>query len=186
MAPNNPPLKQEPLSQSSRVIDSRIEKRPDPAPFRPAWMDRPSTRPSAPVPRVWQTIDLGYEVPFTSVPSVIKEGFYAEIDRVIKRDMGLAEHYQTALNCLADHRESWQCELLLMLVLTVFSSSVVPSVTAESRVIDVGPRKTDTRQFTANLVTHMLWYLYPKEFPWDNNWERDWEKKWETSLGSQK
>jgi hypothetical protein len=65
-----------------------------------------------------------------------------------------------------------------MLVLTVFSSSVIPSVAAESRVIDAGPHKADTRQFAANLVTHMLWYLYPKEFPWDNNWERDWEKRW--------
>jgi hypothetical protein len=121
---------------------------------------------------------LGYEVPFSSVPSVIKEGFRAEQHRVIRRDLKLAAHYELAENCLVEHRESWQCELLLMIVLTVLSSSVIPSVAAESRVIKAGPRQTDTRQFAANLVTHMLWYLYPKDFPSENTWERDWEERW--------
>jgi hypothetical protein len=124
MTPRNLSLEQEPPSQSSRVIYGRVEKRPEPAPFRPAWMDGPAARCGSLVkPRVWQTIDLGYEIPFTSIPSIIEEGFRAEQDRVMKRgEEGLAEHYQIARNCLLEYREAWFCDVLLMLVLTVFSS----------------------------------------------------------------
>jgi hypothetical protein len=167
----NPTTHQEPGSQSSRVIHGRVEKRPKPAPFRPAWMDGPVARSSSPVkPQVWQTIDLGYKVPFTSIPSIIIEGSRAEQDRVMKRDPGLAEHYQIARNYLVEYREAWFCDVLLMLVLTVFSSSVIPSVAPGSRVITAGPRKTDPRRFAANLVTHMLWFVLPKEFPWEKDW----------------
>jgi hypothetical protein len=174
MIPSNLSLKQEPPSQSSRVIYGRVEKRPEPAPFRSAWIDGPAARCGSLVKlRVWQTIDLGYEIPFTSIPSVIKEGFRAEQDRVMNRgDPGLAAHYELAQNYLLEYREAWFCDILLMLVLTIFSSSVTPSIAPGSRVITAGPRKTDPRRFAANLVTHMLWFVLPKEFPWE-----PWEKK---------
>ena len=56
-----------------------------------------------------------------------------------------------------------------MLVLTVVSSSVMLSVTPGSRAIHPGPRKIDTRRFAANLVTHMLWFLFRKDFPWEKD-----------------
>jgi hypothetical protein len=175
----NPPTQREPVHQGSRVIHGRVEKRseqrPEPARFRPAWLDGPVARSSSPAkPRIWHTIDLGYEIPFASIPSIINEGFRAKQDRVMKRgDPGLAEHYQIAQNCLLEYREFWFCDILFMIVLTVISSSVIPSVAPGSRIITAGPRKMDPKRFAANLITHMLWYVLPKEFPWE-----PWEKKW--------
>jgi hypothetical protein len=56
-----------------------------------------------------------------------------------------------------------------MLMLTVVLLSVILSVTPGSRAIHPGPQKIDTRQFIANLVTYMLWFLFHKDFLWEKD-----------------
>ncbi|KAL6154894.1 hypothetical protein ACJQWK_11937 [Exserohilum turcicum] len=57
---------------------------------------------------------------------------------------------------------------MLMIVLTLASSSVTPTVAPKAQAFSAGPKK-DSSMFTASLVTRMLWSLRPEAFPWDTN-----------------
>ena len=57
------------------------------------------------------------------------------------------------------------CDVLLLLALTLGSCSVTPTVLPGTQEFAVGARK-DPASFTANLVTRMLWFLRPEQFPW--------------------
>lgn len=76
------------------------------------------------------------------------------------------EHYHVARNCLQRCLGDPLCDLLLMLVLTVSSSSVTPMVAVKGHAFVGGPRR-EPGLFAAGLVTRMLWFLRPLEFPWE-------------------
>jgi hypothetical protein len=121
--------------------------------------DRPAKR---------QVIDLGSNIPFTQVPKIIDEGFRAQEKILAKGNQKIMEHYHVARHCLEECLGDPLCDLLLMLVLTVSSSSVTPMVRSKGHEFEAGPRK-EPRIFAAGLVTRMLWFLRPDAFPWEED-----------------
>ncbi|KFZ19813.1 hypothetical protein V502_03459, partial [Pseudogymnoascus sp. VKM F-4520 (FW-2644)] len=115
-----------------------------------------------------RTIELGYEIPFKCVPEVIQEGFKEQERILAKGNQNIQAHFHVARNCLERCLGDPLCDLLLMLVLTFCSSSATPFVAAKSHEFEAGPRK-DPGLFAAALATRMLWFLRPKEFPWEKD-----------------
>jgi hypothetical protein len=118
--------------------------------------------------RTPRQIDFGCEVPFTQMPELVKQGFEALERQFQKGDQRILEHYQVAQNCFDSCLGDPICDLMLMLVLTLASCSVTPTVAPQTHHFDVGARK-DPALFAANLVTRMLWYLLPEHFPWEED-----------------
>ena len=119
---------------------------------------RPSLRKSV--------IDFDCAIPFNAIPQLVEDGFRQQEKMFKKGNQGILEHYQTARQCLAECLGDPVCDVMLMLVLTMASSSVTPTVLPKAREFSAGPKK-DNSMFAANLVTRMLWFLRPEYFPWD-------------------
>lgn len=115
--------------------------------------------------RTTSRIDFGCSIPFTQIPELVKQGFEAQELHFRKGDSRILEHYQVARNCVESCLGDPLCDLMLMLVLTMASCSITPTVAPQTRHFDVGTKK-DPALFAANLVTRMLWYLRPGHFPW--------------------
>lgn len=116
-------------------------------------------------PRTVSRIDFGCAIPFTQIPELVKQGFEAQDAQFRNGDSKIREHYQVARNCVESCLGQPLCDLMLMLVLTMASCSVTPTVAPQTRHFDVGAKK-DPALFAANLVTRMLWFLHPEQFPW--------------------
>jgi hypothetical protein len=118
---------------------------------------RPSLRKSA--------IDFGCAIPFDAIPQLVEDGFRQQENQFRKGNQGILEHYQTARQCLAESLGDPLCDLMLMLVLTLASSSVTPTIAPAAHAFSPGSKK-NSAMFAANLVTRMLWFLKPECFPW--------------------
>lgn len=115
-----------------------------------------------------RVIDIG-EIPFTRLPTLVKEGFAKLAKTFATGDQKVAEHYHVARTCLEELLgKEPLCDLLLMLVVTFASSSVTPAVSAQGKGFEEGKQK-DAEQFAANMATRMVWYLRPKAFPWEKD-----------------
>jgi hypothetical protein len=119
-------------------------------------------------PRLQRGIDFGCGIPFTKIPQLVDEGLRAQDKQFEKGDGGIREHYCAVRHCLDACLGDPLCDLMLMYTLTLASCSVTPTVVDER--FDVGKKKDD-KVFAANLVTRMLWYLKPREFPWSKGEE---------------
>jgi hypothetical protein len=113
-----------------------------------------------------KAIDFGCAIPFATIPQLVEDGFRAQETAFRTGNQGILEHYQTARQCLAECLGDPLCDLMLLLVLTLASSSETPTIAPKAREFSVGPKK-DNSMFAANLVTRMLWFLRPECFPWD-------------------
>lgn len=113
-------------------------------------------------------INFDCVVPFDTIPQLVEDGFRQQEKLFKTGNQGILEHYQTARQCLAECLGDPACDLMLMLVLTMASSSVTPTVRPKAREFSAGPKK-DSSIFAANLVTRMLWFLRPERFPWDSD-----------------
>ena len=118
---------------------------------------RPSLRKS--------TINFGCAIPFNTIPRLIEDGFRQQGKVFRSGNQSVLEHYQAAHQCLAECLGDPLCDLMLMLVLTLASSSETPTVAPKTHKFSSGPRK-ESSLFAANLVTRMLWFLRPECFPW--------------------
>jgi hypothetical protein len=112
-----------------------------------------------------RAIDFGCPIPFTQIPELLKQGFEALERQFQKGDQRVLEHYQVARNCVESCLGDPLCDLMLVLVLSLASCSVTPTVAPQNRHFTDGARK-DPALFAANLVTRMLWFLRPQHFPW--------------------
>jgi hypothetical protein len=120
--------------------------------------DQPVTR---------QLIRFG-NIPFTCVPDLIIEAFEAQ-ERMYKNSNRPAiEHYHVARHCLERCLGDPLCDLLLMIVLTLAASTETPIIPVKARRFEAGQRR-DPALLVANLVTRMLWFLRPQDFPWDKD-----------------
>lgn len=119
-------------------------------------------------PQPQRRIDFGCAIPFHAIPPLIEKGFQLLDNNFRKGDQRVLEHYHFARQCLLDCLGDPRCDVMLMMVLTLASSSVTPAVAVKSRHFDAGPKK-DPSMFAANLVTRMLWFLQPRRFPWDKD-----------------
>lgn len=113
-------------------------------------------------------VDFDCAIPFDAIPQLIEDGFRHQEKMFKTGNQGILEHYQRARQCLAESLGDPVCDVMLMLVLTMASSSVTPTVLPKAREFSAGPRK-DSSVFAANLVTRMLWFFRPDCFPWDSN-----------------
>jgi len=162
-----------PGSHCSRITYRRVVKLVGQAPPTRAIVARPGSLKRAAIeaetcadrPLKQRVIDLGSDIPFTCVPKMIDEGFRAQKKILAKGNQKIMEHYHVARHCLEECLGDPLCDLLLMLVLTVSSSSVTPIVAVKGHEFEAGPRK-EPGIFAAGLVTRMLWFLRPDAFPW--------------------
>ncbi|KAK1625811.1 hypothetical protein BDP81DRAFT_435490 [Colletotrichum phormii] len=108
-------------------------------------------------------IDFGCAFPFTDIPSVVQSGFnQAKTIFSGKGDIKVLDHYQLAMNCLAENIDDPLCCLMLMITLTVCSSSETPEVAQGSREFSVAAKRKDPGQLALVMVTRMMWFLYPR------------------------
>ena len=114
------------------------------------------------------TIDFGCKIPFTNIPKMIDEGFRLMEKNFKRGDARVLRHYEVARHSLVGCLGDPLCDLMLMIALTLASSSETPWVAPKSNHFEVGPKK-DARLLAANLVTRMLWFLRPQDFPWDKD-----------------
>lgn len=114
-------------------------------------------------------IDFGCSVPFKSIPLVVKEGFEAQARILRKGDSRVMEHYQVVQNCLVECLGDPLCDLLLMIVLTMASSSVTPEVAPKCKGFGVAAKRKTPGTLAVALVTRMLWFLRPDKFPWNKD-----------------
>jgi hypothetical protein len=124
------------------------------------------SRANRPVKR--QAIDLGNDIPFATIPATVEVGFKKLEKMFAKGNERVFEHYHVARNCLEQCLGDPLCDLLLMIVLTLSSSTVTPCVAVNGRQFEAGKRK-EPDLFAANLATRMLWFLRPEAFPWDKD-----------------
>ncbi|KAH7109222.1 hypothetical protein EDB81DRAFT_930064 [Dactylonectria macrodidyma] len=119
--------------------------------------------------RIRQRIDLGYEIPFKQVPDIVHRGFN-ELKRLFaKGDQRVLSHYCVAYCCLAGCLGDPLCDLMLILTLTITASSATPEVQPNTKVFSVATKRRDPALLAANMVMRMLWFLRPKEFPWEKD-----------------
>jgi hypothetical protein len=121
-------------------------------------VDQPVTR---------QVIHFGCSIPFQRIPDVIARGFEKQ-EKTLINDARVMEHYQLARSCLERCLGDPLCDLLLMIALTFAASSKTPTIRFHTRPFDVG-RQRDPGVLVANLVTRMLWFFRPQDFPWDED-----------------
>jgi hypothetical protein len=164
-----------PGSYQSKLSYRRVTRLVGSAPVALAIAARPGSlkraaieaehRAKRPSPRK-SVIDFGCAIPFNTIPQLVEDGFRQHEKLFKTGDQGILEHYQTARQCLAECLGDPLCDVMLIMVLTLASSSVTPTVAPKAREFSAGPKK-DSSMFAASLVTRMLWFLRPKCFPWD-------------------
>ena len=142
------------------------------APSRALLATRPGTLKRAAVeanesakrPRLRQRINLQCEIPFVRIPPRIDEALRVQDQLFEGGDSRVREHYCAVRHCLNGCLGDPLCDLMLMLSLTLASCSVTPA--AGDNGFEEGKRKDD-HVFVVNLITRMLWFLKPREFPWN-------------------
>jgi hypothetical protein len=115
-------------------------------------------------------MDFGCKIPFEEIPESVKAAFL-EQENVLVKGKGnpkVLQHYHVARLCLEQSIGEPLCDLLLMLVMTLSSSSVTPGVDGKSLEFKVGDKK-DARIFAVSLATRMLWFLHREAFPWEED-----------------
>lgn len=113
-----------------------------------------------------QRIDFGCDLPFRDIPRLVKEGF-DKLDLQFERgDKRIREHYQKARNSVGNLLGDPLCNLMLMLVLTIASSSVTPHVAKGEHAFSPSSKPHNPANLAANLVTRMLWFFKRDWFPW--------------------
>ncbi|CAG9951263.1 unnamed protein product [Clonostachys rosea f. rosea IK726] len=119
--------------------------------------------------RKTRRIDFECSFPFRAIPPLIYRGFSKVQTLFAKGDGRVLDHYHCAMNCLAVNIEDPLCHLMLMLVLTVCSSSEMPFVEPRAQQFSTLLKRKDAAQVALGLATRMMWFLYPKLFPWDKS-----------------
>ena len=160
-----------PGSHLARVTHKRVVRLVGSAPSTIALSARPSSLKRAAIeatergdlPRKRQQIDFGCKVPFENIPALIEDGFKKHDRNFGKGDPKILEHYQMARIALEQYLGDPICDVMLMMVLTLASSSVTPAVAVKTKGFSARAKK-DPALFAANLTTCMLWFLCPDKF----------------------
>ncbi|KAG6125432.1 hypothetical protein E4U38_007652 [Claviceps purpurea] len=107
-------------------------------------------------------IDFRCRYPFKEIPPLIQRGF----DNPFSLDEQIRAHYELARLTLSANIAHPSCQLMLMLILTICSSTETPQVCPNHRHFSAppGPHKDDA-QLAVVLATRMLWFLFPNNFP---------------------
>lgn len=116
-----------------------------------------------------RTIDFGSAIPFSEIPQIIEDGFEVQRRRFAQGDQKVLAHYETAQECLAQALGDPLCDLLLILVMTICSSSERLDVRIGDKRFSVLHNPKNQAMMAECLVTRMLWFLRPLAFPWDRD-----------------
>lgn len=116
-----------------------------------------------------QKIDFGCDIPFREIPRLVNEGFVKLGRLFAKGNTNVLDHYEQARICLSKNLGDPVCDLMLMMVLTVGASSTTPQVAPGERVFSGAAKRKDPALLAANMVTRMLWFLLPDDFPWNQD-----------------
>lgn len=111
-------------------------------------------------------MSFGSAFPFTAIPGLVHDGFKKAQENFTRGDTKVLDHYQLAIWCLTENLDNPACQLMLLLTLTVCASSETPDFNMERHEFISAAKKKDAAQLALVMVTRMLWYLYPKSFPW--------------------
>lgn len=118
-----------------------------------------------------QHIDFGCELPFQTLPPILRKGFTSIYDDPQRKDVAISNHYQLAQNCILKHIASgnFRVQLMLMQVLTLAASSETPEVpltAVDLQSFQPAKRRRDAGKYAVSLATRMLWFLDEGAFPW--------------------
>jgi hypothetical protein len=121
--------------------------------------------------RKQDVINIGYPIPFQTIPDKIAEGFERSI--TIIKDPPIKQHYRLARTVLEGFLGRKECDLMLMIALTFAASSELPYAADDLRtnpgfiVAAVGKdnKGKDTQLGAVALIVRMLWVLDPDSFP---------------------
>jgi hypothetical protein len=105
-----------------------------------------------------QVIDFDSDILFKQIPKMIKDRFTAQMKMLTKKNQKITEHYYIVCNCLKGCLGDLLYNLLLMLVVTFRSLSVTLFIATNRNRFEIRTQK-DPAQFTATLITQMLWFL---------------------------
>ena len=160
-----------PAASRGKLSSSVVVRLVGMAPSKAMLATRPGTLKRAAVeanekakrPRLQQRVDFKCEIPFVRIPKLIDEGLRVQDKLFEGGDQRVREHYCAVRHCLDGCLGDPLCDMMLMLSLTLASCSITP--TASDDKFQVGKRK-DPKVFVVNLVTRMLWFLKPQDFPW--------------------
>lgn len=112
-------------------------------------------------------INFGCEFPFKAVPEVLVNALKHVEDMFgTEGDVKVVEHYRLGVECVRSNIDDPLCQLMLMIVLTISSSTETPKVAASSRRITAAARRKDPGQLALVMALRMCWHLYRSYFPW--------------------
>ncbi|RFN43493.1 hypothetical protein FIE12Z_12270 [Fusarium flagelliforme] len=120
--------------------------------------------------REQDVINIGYPIPFQTIPDNIAEGFERSISFI--KDPPIKQHYRLARTVLEGFLGRKECDLMLMIALTFAASSELPYADdlRRNQGFIVAPGGKDKKQKesqlgTIALIIRMLWVLDPDSFP---------------------
>ncbi|KAG6043141.1 hypothetical protein E4U33_001755 [Claviceps sp. LM78 group G4] len=108
-------------------------------------------------------IDFGCKYPFEQIPPLLQEGF----DNPFSDDLQTLAHYELVRLTLSANIAHPFCQLMLMFILTLCSSTETPQVCPKEYHFSAcadAPHK-DEAQLALVMATRLLWYLFPSNFP---------------------
>ncbi|KAL3290674.1 hypothetical protein RB213_009692 [Colletotrichum asianum] len=92
-------------------------------------------------------INFSYPLPFTNIPSLILASFnQTKATFLGKGDAKVLDHYQIAINYLAEKIDDPLCHLMLMITLTICASSETPEVAQGSHTFSAAAKRKDPGQ----------------------------------------
>ncbi len=113
-----------------------------------------------------QKIYFGYSIPFEEVPALVLRGFQEQKEKGGKVGEKVLSHYEAALQCLRGSLGDPRCDVLLILVLTICSSSERLDVREREAHFSLSEKPNSPAMLAACLVTRMLWFMRRDAFPW--------------------
>lgn len=113
-----------------------------------------------------QKICFGQPIPFLEVPDLILRGFREQRDKGGKVSEKVLSHYEAALQCLRSCLGDPLCDVLLILVLTICSSSERLDVRERETEFSLSEKPNSPAMLAACLATRMLWFWKRDAFPW--------------------
>ena len=115
------------------------------------------------------SINFGCPFPFSEIPPLIEDGFRACRQAFARGDQRVLAHYELARKCLGQALGDPLCDLLLLIVLTICSSSDRLDVRPGEDCFSVSDKSNNPALLAACLTTRTLWFLRPEVFSWKEN-----------------
>jgi hypothetical protein len=110
-------------------------------------------------------IDFGIPLPFKAIPKKLMDGLN-ELDSIFEKepDKRPINHYRYAKDHLTTQLGTPECDLMLMLALTISSCSQTVEVPPKQKQLSVAKKARNSDIVAVSMVVRMLWSLCPSQF----------------------